>query len=67
MSTKKSLLVDGNIPAGQPCPFIDQCSLKNEGCPTKEAVKLGMYSCAAARFMDMGVAKRLWPNGPLRG
>jgi hypothetical protein len=43
-------LVDGNIPAGQPCPFIGQCTMKNERCPTEGNVKPCAYSCALARL-----------------
>lgn len=43
-------LVDGNIPKGQACPFLQKCGLRVDGCPTKEKPNnLHNYSCAAAR------------------
>lgn len=52
MSEKKSLgLVDGDIPKGQACPFLDKCGFKTENCPTQEKPNLEHnYSCAAARL-----------------
>jgi hypothetical protein len=43
-------LVGGNIPAGQPCPFLDACKLRFERCPTPENLKTVPFSCAAARL-----------------
>jgi hypothetical protein len=48
-----SLLVNGNIPAGQPCPFANTCHFKFERCPTEDNVKMVDFSCAAARLQDM--------------
>ena len=43
-------LVDGLIPAGQACPFIDNCKFKFALCPTKEKTRAIPFSCAAARL-----------------
>lgn len=50
---KKSLLVQGLIPKGQPCPFLQDCGLRVGRCPTQEQPKQVDYSCAAARLHDM--------------
>jgi hypothetical protein len=42
-------LVHGNIPAGKPCPFEDDCKVKMNRCPTKDSLKTVDFSCAAAR------------------
>lgn len=43
-------LVNGSIPKGKPCPFLKDCGLKNERCPTAKAPNLEHdYSCATAR------------------
>jgi hypothetical protein len=46
-------LVDGNIPAGSACPFIGNCQMKNERCPSEEKVKPHTFSCALARLNSM--------------
>lgn len=43
-------LTNGNIPAGQPCPFEARCFLKNDKCPLIEKLKTNDFSCAAARM-----------------
>lgn len=48
--TNSNGLVDGNIPAGQACPFAGECTMKNERCPTEGNVKRCAYSCALARL-----------------
>lgn len=48
-----SLLVQGNIPAGQPCPFENTCKMRVERCPTSHNLKDIDFSCAAARLQDM--------------
>ena len=50
---RKTLLVDGNIPAGKACPFLDECGFKKDGCPTVEKPKVNSFSCAGARLWDM--------------
>lgn len=47
--TNTNGLVDGNIPAGIPCPFEDVCNWKMDHCPTKDNLKQINTSCAAAR------------------
>lgn len=49
----KSLLKDGLIPKGEPCPFLKDCGLRVGRCPTAEQPKPVDYSCAAARLHDM--------------
>jgi hypothetical protein len=47
-------LVNGLIPKGEPCPFLKECGLKNERCPTKaKPNNLYDYSCAAARAWSL--------------
>ena len=47
-------LVNGLIPKGSPCPFLKECGLKNERCPTKaKPNNLHDYSCAAARAWSL--------------
>jgi hypothetical protein len=46
-------LVDGNIPIGKACPFIDECKLKMDRCPTQEKPKTVPFSCAAARLHSL--------------
>ena len=56
MKERKSLLVNGNIPAGKGCPFMQECNLwSKEGstCPTWAMPKVVEYSCAMARALDM--------------
>lgn len=43
-------LVDGNIPAGKPCPWWSKCSMKVERCPSEASPKTVDYSCALARL-----------------
>ncbi len=43
-------LVDGNIPAGNACPFAGNCTMQNERCPTDGNTKPNDYSCGAARL-----------------
>jgi len=70
MSNKKSFLdsnglVDGNIPKGKPCPFLNKCGLRNERCPTEEKPNNEFnYSCAAARAWSLCVYQ---PNGTMQG
>lgn len=46
-------LVDGRIPAGQACPFLDICTMRSSTCPTTQATKTVNFSCAAARAHSM--------------
>lgn len=49
-----SKLVNGLIPAGMSCPFLDNCKFKIHHCPGVDGkVKSNTYSCAAARMHDM--------------
>ncbi len=45
----KSLL-NGLVPAGDPCPFLDKCKFKVHQCPTDTNIKATDYFCAAARI-----------------
>lgn len=50
---KKSLLVDGKIPANTECPFRDKCNIaKNNECKHNGKNHEVEFSCASARFMD---------------
>jgi len=47
-------LVNGKIPAGSCCPFLDTCKLKIVNrCPSKTHQPPGEYSCAAARLWSI--------------
>lgn len=46
-------LVDGNIPAGKECPFLEGCNFKTGVCPTKENPRVKDFSCAAARLHNI--------------
>lgn len=50
MSDTENGLVDGNIPAGKPCPWWGNCSMKVEGCPSDKNLKPRAFSCALARL-----------------
>lgn len=46
-------LKDGNIPAGNACPFLSECGLKFDRCPTSDKPKQVDFSCAAARLFSL--------------
>ena len=46
-------LVDGNIPAGKECSFLEECEFKNERCPSKENHLPVDFSCAHARLITI--------------
>jgi hypothetical protein len=48
----KEILENGNIRAGESCPFIENCTWKNENCPSKENnnIREKPFSCAIARW-----------------
>lgn len=51
---KRSLLVEGNIPANTECPFASQCVFKTEGqCKHKGVEHHIPFSCASARAFDL--------------
>ena len=43
-------LVEGKIPAGHGCPFLDSCKSKEKVCPTAEATFTVPYDCEHARM-----------------
>lgn len=47
------LNLDGNIPAGEPCPWHDRCAICWAACPTPNNLKEVDYSCGAARSFDL--------------
>lgn len=50
---RPSLLVNGRIPAGKPCPWATTCKHFMPGrCPSAEARRTVAFSCALARFCD---------------
>jgi hypothetical protein len=46
-------LEDGKIPAGNCCPAIKECGLRNERCPSESNLLDGPYSCAGARLWSL--------------
>lgn len=46
-------LVNGLIPAGEPCPFAAKCGLIMDRCPVEGKVKSHAFSCAAARGFSL--------------
>lgn len=49
-------LVDGNIPEGEECPFLGDCTHRTNNCPSKELgnVRVGHgFSCALARLRSL--------------
>lgn len=46
-------LSNGSIPAKTICPFLKECGLKTEECPSETSLKEKPYSCAAARAWSM--------------
>jgi hypothetical protein len=55
-------LIGGNIPAGNSCPFLSECSLRNERCPSAENIKTNDFSCAAARMFSTCKTNKQGPN-----
>jgi hypothetical protein len=43
-------LVDGLIPRGVACPFLDNCGLRGKQCLIKRDID---FSCAAARLFNI--------------
>lgn len=52
MTNKKNILTDGNIRAGEECPFWANCKLRTTNCPSVENNNLREhpFSCGAARL-----------------
>jgi len=46
-------LVEGKVPAGKACPFIAECSMLNDQCPTDDEPTSEPYSCATARMHSL--------------
>lgn len=47
-------LIQGMIPAGQPCPFLNRCKFKVHTCPGVDGrTKGNHFSCAAARAFSL--------------
>jgi hypothetical protein len=49
-------LVDGLIPAGEPCPFWDECGRRTDNCPSHQNGNIRMnhgFSCALARLTSL--------------
>lgn len=49
---KPSFLVEGRIPAGQPCPWATSCQGRMARCPTQQHPREAPFSCALARALD---------------
>ena len=43
-------LINGYIPANNPCPFLSNCRFRVHQCPTDTNIKSVNYSCAAAKI-----------------
>lgn len=54
-------LEDGNIPAGQPCPFWESCKMRTDNCPSQSQPKPRAFSCALARLNSMIKKEDLGP------
>ena len=50
MINKSIKLIDGKIPAGEPCQFSQECPWLVKQCPTEAECKTVPYSCAMARL-----------------
>ncbi len=66
-------LVQGNIPAGTPCPFHSEYKLVKDSCPVDGKVKSNSFSCGAARAFSLvqisgnkGRALNNWVNNTCR-
>lgn len=46
-------LVNGKIPATLPCPWINECKIKDSNCPTVENPKNNLFSCGMARAFSL--------------
>jgi hypothetical protein len=55
-------LINGKIPAGEQCPFLSECNLRNERCPSAENIKTNDFSCAAARMFSTCKTHKQGPN-----
>jgi len=44
-------LVNGNIPAGNECPFLKECEMLTDNCPSvaRGNIRKHSFSCACAR------------------
>jgi len=51
--TNANGLVDGDIPAGRPCPFLSECGLRMDRCPSPTNLKLHGFSCGCARAFSI--------------
>jgi hypothetical protein len=51
--TNTNGLVNGDIPANQPCPFHTTCPMIFERCPTPENLNPHPFSCACARMQSI--------------
>jgi hypothetical protein len=61
-------LVNGLIPAGEPCPFLDRCKFKVHTCPGVDGkMKVNHFSCAAARLHSTIRTNDQHPLPMLRG
>ncbi len=59
MSDFKSVLIDGLIPVGVMCPYVNECEFKHQacngtGCPYSRGNTHDLkFSCGAARLFDI--------------
>ena len=51
--TNANGLVGGDIPAGQPCPFLSECNLRMDRCPSPENLLPHGFSCGCARAISI--------------
>jgi len=51
-------LVEGCIPAGKECPFVQECGFRTESCPSGNNLKSVPFSCGAARLHNAILNKK---------
>lgn len=46
-------LIDGGIPEDKACPWINNCAMRVQTCPTERTAHPTPYSCGLARFHSL--------------
>jgi hypothetical protein len=60
--TNRNGLVNGNIPAGKPCPFLSSCKKKHDLCPTEEKLRGLPFDCREAKMHSFVATIRVTTN-----